>query len=91
MFSISVFVKPLIHSNKVSTIWSYEAHKLSTGKFDPNIHQAMSEIEDVNMDAGTILQEIQAGYMLGDRLLRPALVSVAKKKVEKVKEKEEKK
>ena len=49
-------------------------------KFDPNFHQAMSEIEDDNKDQGTILHEIQAGYMLGERLLRPALVSVSKKK-----------
>ena len=49
-------------------------------KFDPNFHQAMSEVEDDNVDPGTILQEMQAGYMLGERLLRPALVSVAKKK-----------
>ena len=52
-------------------------------KFDPNIHQAMSEIEDEKADAGTVLQEIQAGYMLGERLLRPALVSVSKKKTSK--------
>ena len=49
-------------------------------KFDPNFHQAMSEIEDDKTEPGTIIQEIQAGYMLGERLLRPALVSVAKKK-----------
>ena len=49
-------------------------------KFDPNLHQAMSEIENVNVEPGIILQEVQAGYMLGDRLLRPALVSVAKSK-----------
>ena len=42
----------------------------------------MTEIEDDKVDAGTILQEIQAGYMLGERLLRPALVGVAKKKTE---------
>ena len=48
-------------------------------KFDPNIHQAMSEIEDNNAETGTILQEIQAGYMFGERLLRPALVAVSKK------------
>ncbi|MDA9078241.1 nucleotide exchange factor GrpE, partial [Pelagibacteraceae bacterium] len=52
-------------------------------KFDPNIHQAMSEIEDEKAEAGTVLQEIQAGYMLGERLLRPALVSVSKKKTSK--------
>ena len=43
-------------------------------KFNPNFHQAMSEVEDDKVDSGTILQEIQAGYMLGERLLRPALV-----------------
>jgi len=52
-------------------------------KFDPNIHQAMSEIEDEKVEAGTVLQEIQAGYTLGERLLRPALVSVSKKKTPK--------
>ena len=48
-------------------------------KFDPNFHQAMSEIEDDKVEQGTILQEVQAGYMLGERLLRPALVGVSKK------------
>ena len=60
-------------------------------KFDPNIHQAMTEIEDNNSEAGSILQEIQAGYMLGERLLRPALVGVAKKNNPKNKENNEKK
>ena len=59
-------------------------------KFDPNIHQAMSEIENVSVDSGTILQEIQAGYMLGERLLRPSLVTVAKKKISKKPQNEEK-
>ena len=49
-------------------------------KFDPNFHQAMSEVEDDKASPGSILQEIQSGYMLGDRLLRPVLVTVAKKK-----------
>ena len=48
-------------------------------KFDPNFHQAMSEVENNDEEPGTILQEIQAGYMLGERLLRPALVSISKK------------
>tara|TARA_B100000963_G_scaffold342019_1_gene342477 strand:+ start:140 stop:754 length:615 start_codon:yes stop_codon:yes gene_type:complete len=48
-------------------------------KFDPNFHQAMAEIEDDKIEPGTILQDIQAGYMFGDRLLRPALVGVSKK------------
>jgi len=60
-------------------------------KFDPNFHQAMSEIEDDKAEPGTIIQEIQAGYMLGDRLLRPALVTVAKKKDAKEEENKEKK
>jgi len=60
-------------------------------KFDPNFHQAMSEIEDDSKDQGTILQEIQAGYMLGERLLRPALVSVSKKKASKDQENTDKK
>ena len=51
----------------------------------------MSEIENVNVEPGIILQEVQAGYMFGDRLLRPALVSVAKKKVSKNNENNEKK
>ena len=59
-------------------------------KFDPNLHQAMSEIEDEHVDTGTIIQEIQPGYMLGIRLLRPALVAVSKKKSSKIHEKTEK-
>jgi len=59
-------------------------------KFDPNFHQAMSEIEDSKAPPGTILQEIQSGYMLGERLLRPALVGVAKKVVKNIEKKEEK-
>ena len=59
-------------------------------KFDPNFHQAMSEIEDAEALPGTILQEIQSGYMLGERLLRPALVGVAKKVVKNIDKKEEK-
>ena len=49
-------------------------------KFDPNFHQAMLEIENDDKEAGTVLQEIQKGYMMKDRLLRPSLVGVAKKK-----------
>ena len=60
-------------------------------KFDPNLHQAMTEIEDDKSETGKILQEIQPGYMLGDRLLRPALVGVAKRNNSKNNEKNEKK
>jgi molecular chaperone GrpE len=48
-------------------------------KLDPNRHQAMMEIPTDQADAGTIVEEMQAGYVLKDRLLRPALVGVAKK------------
>ena len=62
-------------------------------KMDPNKHQAMMEVEDENKDPGTIVQEIQKGYMLKGRLLRPSLVGVSKKatKEEKSAEKTEKK
>jgi len=48
-------------------------------KLDPNVHQAMMEIEDNNKEPGIIIQEIQKGFMMKDRLLRPALVGVSKK------------
>jgi len=51
-------------------------------KFDPNFHQAMLEIENSNKEPGTVVQEIQKGYMMKNRLLRPSLVGVAKKKEE---------
>ena len=49
-------------------------------KLDPNLHQAMMEIEDDTKDSGTIVQEIQKGFLMKDRLLRPSLVAVSKKK-----------
>ena len=52
-------------------------------KLDPNLHQAMMEIEDNTREPGTIVQEIQKGFMMKDRLLRPSLVAVSKKKQEK--------
>ncbi len=66
-------------------------------KLDPNFHQAMMEIEDATKEPGTIIQEIQKGFTIKDRLLRPSLVGVAKKpseldkKVEENKENSEKK
>ena len=48
-------------------------------KFDPNLHQAMMEIENNDLDEGVVVQEIQTGYMMHDRLLRPAMVGVSKK------------
>ena len=51
-------------------------------KMDPNFHQAMMEIEDDNKEPGTIVQEIQKGFMMKDRLLRPSLVAVSKRRPE---------
>ena len=48
-------------------------------KLDPNIHQAMMEIDDDQKEPGTIVQEIQKGFMMKERLLRPSLVAVSKK------------
>ena len=59
-------------------------------KLDPNLHQAMMEIEDDTKEPGTIIQEIQKGFMMKDRLLRPSLVGVSKKKVKEEQEEEQK-
>ena len=86
--NIDVIEKDLVsifEKNKIKKI------EVKEKKFDPNFHQAMSEIEDDSKDQGTILHEIQAGYMLGERLLRPALVSVSKKKGSKEQENKDKK
>ena len=60
-------------------------------KLDPNFHQAMIEIEDDHKDPGTIIQEIQKGFTIKDRLLRPSLVGVSKKTDKKKKESTENK
>jgi len=86
--NITVVEKDLISIFEKNRITKIET---KDKKFDPNIHQAMSEIEDTSVEAGIILQEVQAGYMFGERLLRPALVSVSKKKTHKTTEIEEKK
>ncbi len=65
---ISIFKK-----NNIEQILSVDK------KLDPNLHQAMMEIEDDNKEPGTIVQEIQKGFKMKDRLLRPALVVVSKK------------
>ncbi len=85
--NIEIIEKDLVSIFEKNRIKKIE---VSGKKFDPNFHQAMSEIEDDNKDPGTILSEIQAGYMLSDRLLRPALVSVAKKKTPKDQENKDK-
>jgi len=82
----------IIEKDLISIFEKNRINKIDTNdkKFDPNFHQAMSEIEDDKASPGTILQEIQSGYMIGERLLRPALVGVAKN-IEKNKDKKEEK
>tara|TARA_B100001248_G_scaffold246641_1_gene217393 strand:- start:11229 stop:11819 length:591 start_codon:yes stop_codon:yes gene_type:complete len=86
--NISIIEKDLITIFEKNNIKKINAHGK---KFDPNLHQAMTEIEDEKYEPGTVVQEIQTGYMLGERLLRPALVGVSKKENSKKQEKEEKK
>ncbi len=59
-------------------------------KLDPNLHQAMMEVEDDSKDVGTIIQEIQKGFLMKDRLLRPSLVAVSKKRERKDEKNQEK-
>ena len=83
----------IIEKDLLSIFERNNIKKISTKdkKFDPNLHQAMTEIEDDKKEPGTVVQEIQSGYMLGERLLRPALVAVAKKNNSKNEQKDEKK
>ena len=85
--NITIIEKDLVsifEKNKIKKI------ETKTKKFDPNFHQAMTEINDETTEPGTILQEIQTGYMFGERLLRPSLVGVAKKNEENEDKKEQK-
>ena len=77
---IEIVKKDLISIFKKNGI---EAIDCLNKKFDPNFHQAMLEVEDNTKDPGTVVQEIQKGYMMKERLLRPSLVGVAKKIEEK--------
>ena len=77
---IDVIKKDLISIFKRSGIESIEC---INKKFDPNFHQAMLEIENNTKESGIVIQEIQKGYMMKDRLLRPSLVGVTKKTPEK--------
>ena len=65
---------PFLKKNNIEAIKSIDQ------KLDPNLHQAMMEIEDDSKDPGTIIQEIQKGFLMKDRLLRPSLVGVSKKR-----------
>ena len=86
--NISIIEKDLISIFEKNRIKKIES---KGRKFDPNLHQAMAEVEDDKFEVGTVVQEIQTGYMLGERLLRPSLVGVAKSKKSKNVEKEVKK
>ena len=78
----------IIYKDMISILKKNNIHPIESigKKLDPNLHQAMMEIEDESKENGIILQEIQKGFMMKDRLLRPSLVGVAKK-IEKNKEK----
>jgi len=77
---LNVINKDVLSTFKKNNI---EPIKSINEKLDPNLHQAMMEIEDDTKEPGTIIQEIQKGFMMKDRLLRPSLVGVSKKKLEK--------
>ena len=74
--SIDIIKKDLISIFKKNGIESIEC---LNKKFDPNFHQGMLEIENDTKEPGIVIQEIQKGYMMKDRLLRPSLVGVTKK------------
>ena len=80
----------IIEKDLVSTFEKNKITKIDciNKKFDPNFHQAMMEIDDEKVEPGTIIQEIQSGFMFGDRLLRPSFVGISKKKAEKNDKKE---
>tara|TARA_B100000073_G_scaffold346677_1_gene358717 strand:- start:399 stop:1022 length:624 start_codon:yes stop_codon:yes gene_type:complete len=71
----------IIYKDMISILKKNNIHPIESigKKLDPNLHQAMMEIEDENKENGIILKEIQKGFMMKDRLLRPSLVGVAKK------------
>ena len=73
---LDIIYKDMISILKKNNI---EEIKSIDQKLDPNLHQAMLEIEDENKEPGTVVQEIQKGFMMKDRLLRPSLVAVSKK------------
>ena len=73
---LNVIQKDMISILKKNNI---EEIKSVDQKLDPNLHQAMMEVEDDSKEPGTVVQEIQKGFMMKDRLLRPSLVAVSKK------------
>ena len=85
--SIEIVKKDLVSIFKKNGIVPIEC---INKKFDPNFHQAMIEVENNTKEPGTVVQEIQKGYLMKDRLLRPSLVGVAKKREENIKNGEKK-
>ena len=77
---LEIIFKDMMSILKKNNIYPIEA---LGKKMDPNLHQAMMEIEDESKENGIIVQEIQRGFMMKDRLLRPSLVGVAKKTAKK--------
>ena len=82
----------IIEKDVISIFKKNKIEKIDTRnkKFDPNFHQAMTEIENDKVEPGTVVQEMLPGYMFGERLLRPSLVAVSKKKVQNEENKPEK-
>jgi len=84
--SVDAGVKALIEGVELTErdlLRAFEKHGIKQldpqgEKFDPNFHQAMYEVPDPSVPAGTVVQVVQPGYTLGDRMLRPALVGVSK-------------
>jgi len=86
--NIEVIEKDLVNIFEKNNI---KKIKCLNEKFDPNLHQAMLEVEEEKYEPGTVIQEIQPGYLFGQRLLRPSFVGVSKKRVPDKEEKNEKK
>ena len=86
--SISKFVEGIELTEKqiISIFEKFKIEKVKSlnANFDPNVHQAMFEVESDDKETGAVVEVVQEGYKIGDRLLRPALVGVSKKKINKI-------
>ena len=85
--SISKFVEGIELTEKqiISIFEKFKIEKVKSlnANFDPNVHQAMFEVESNDKETGTVVEVVQEGYKIGDRLLRPALVWGSQKKLKK--------
>ena len=83
--NISKFVEGIeLTEKQIITIFEkFKIQKIESldANFDPNMHQAMFEVESEDKEPGTVVEVVQEGYKIGERLLRPALVGVSKKKI----------